>query len=102
MLGIVQGNVKDIGHGLSSDTIVEPARAPLIPGFSAVKANAIEAGALGCTISGAGPTAVAVVESKEDGRAVLAAMKEAFTNEGNLEIQYADVVKLCKTGAKTV
>ena len=102
LLGIVQGNVKDIGHGLSSDTIVEPARAPLIPGFSAVKANAIEAGALGCTISGAGPTAVAVVESKEDGRAVLAVMKEAFTNEGNLEIQYADVVKLCKTGAKTV
>ncbi|QDZ23315.1 homoserine kinase [Chloropicon primus] len=102
LLGIVQGDIQSIGHGLNSDTIIEPTRAPLIPGFSAVKGAAIDAGALGCTISGAGPTAVAVVGSKEDGRAVLSAMKEAFKSEGSLEIQYADVVKLCKEGAKTV
>ena len=102
LLGIVQGDVKGIGHGLSSDTIVEPARAPLIPGFSAVKRAAIDAGALGCTISGAGPTSVAVVGSKKEGRAVLAAMKDAFQKEGKLDIEYADVVKLCKSGAKPV
>lgn len=102
LLGIVQGDIKGIGHGLSSDTIVEPARAPLIPGFSAVKRAAVSAGAFGCTISGAGPTSVAVVASKEEGEKVAAAMKEAFQNEGKLEIEYADVVKLCNTGAKAV
>ena len=102
LLGIVQGDPESIGHGLSSDTIVEPARAPLIPGFPAVKTAALEAGALGCTISGAGPTAVAVVRKKEDGRAVLAAMKDSFMTQGGLDIQYADVVKLCKEGAKIV
>ena len=54
------------------------------------------------TISGAGPTSVAVVGSKEEGRAVLAAMKGAFQDQGNLEIQYADVVKVCNEGAKAV
>jgi len=38
------------------DVIVEPARKHLIPGFSKVKNNALNAGALGVTISGAGPS----------------------------------------------
>ena len=100
--GIVRGEPHSIGRGLNSDTIVEPTRGPLIPGFSAVKAAALEAGAFGCTISGAGPTAVAVVGGLEEGREVLKAMKDSFSKQGNLDIQYADVVKLCKTGAKCV
>ncbi|KAI5662639.1 hypothetical protein M9H77_21962 [Catharanthus roseus] len=44
---------------LSYDRIVEPKWAPLIPGMEAVKMAAIDAGAFGCTISGAGSTAVA-------------------------------------------
>ena len=36
------------------DVIVEPARKHMIPGFSKVKENALKAGALGVTISGAG------------------------------------------------
>ncbi|HMK32809.1 MAG TPA: homoserine kinase, partial [Nitrosopumilaceae archaeon] len=41
------------------DIIVEPARQHLIPGFIQVKENALQAGALGFTISGAGPSVIA-------------------------------------------
>lgn len=36
-----------IGRALDSDAIVEPVRGPLIPGFAAVKAAALEAGKTG-------------------------------------------------------
>lgn len=39
------------------DRIAEPARAPLLPGFTDAKRAALGAGALGASISGAGPTA---------------------------------------------
>jgi homoserine kinase len=41
------------------DVVIEPQRAALIPGFAAVRQGAISAGALGCSISGAGPTVFA-------------------------------------------
>jgi homoserine kinase len=44
------------------DVIIEPQRRVLIPGFDAVKAGAIDNGALGCSISGAGPTVFAWCE----------------------------------------
>ena len=44
-----------------SDQIVEPARKKMIPGFDKVKKNALDAGADACTISGAGPSAIAFV-----------------------------------------
>ncbi|KAF2316918.1 hypothetical protein GH714_042259 [Hevea brasiliensis] len=56
---VLQGDLVGQGKALSSDKIVEPKRAPLIPGMEGLKKAAIGAGAFGCTISGAGPTAVA-------------------------------------------
>ncbi|HYF69720.1 MAG TPA: homoserine kinase [Ohtaekwangia sp.] len=57
--GLVVGLMKP-DFGLISrslhDVVAEPIRAVLIPGFDAMKATAIEAGALGCGISGSGPT----------------------------------------------
>lgn len=41
------------------DVIIEPQRQVLIPGFEAVKRGALDNGALGCSISGAGPTVFA-------------------------------------------
>eukprot|EP00958_Prasinococcus_capsulatus_P005859 scaffold565_cov358-Prasinococcus_capsulatus_cf.AAC.6 len=43
-----------------------------------------EAGATGCTISGAGPTCVALCESREAGEAVAVAMEKTFKDAGNL------------------
>ena len=68
--GILTGDVPLIGSSLDSDVIIEPVRGPLIPGMMAVKAAAKAAGAYGCTISGAGPTAVAIVDSAEKGQKV--------------------------------
>jgi len=38
------------------DVVIEPQRQALIPGFQGVRRAALEAGALGCSISGAGPS----------------------------------------------
>jgi homoserine kinase len=46
------------------DVIIEPQRKVLIPGFEAVKQGAMQNGALGCSISGAGPTVFAWCEAE--------------------------------------
>jgi len=46
------------------DVIVEPVRSILIPGFEKMKKAAIKAGALGCSISGSGPSVFALSTSK--------------------------------------
>jgi len=63
------------------DVLIEPQRAQLIPGFRHAKRAAIAAGALGCSISGAGPS---VFAWSEEGRAegVREAMLLAFRSEG--------------------
>jgi len=45
------------------DVVIEPQRKRLIPGFDRVKEAAMAAGALGCSISGAGPTVFAWCEA---------------------------------------
>jgi len=75
------GDLELLGEFLTDD-IVEPARAPLIPGFLEAKTNALEAGALACTISGAGPTTFALARSRERAEVLLALLDEAFTNHG--------------------
>lgn len=64
------------------DVLVEPHRAPLVPGFRAAQAAALEAGALGCTLSGSGPALFAVAESAERGGAVGEALQRAFRQAG--------------------
>jgi homoserine kinase len=62
------------------DIIVEPARQHLIPGFSAVKKNALKAGALGVTISGAGPSVIAFATKKSDLQKIANSMKRGFAS----------------------
>ena len=100
--GILTGDAALIGKALDSDAIVEPVRGPLIPGFAAVKEAARAAGAYGCTISGAGPTAVAVVSDPEVGERVKAAMVAAFQTAGRLQVNSAAVLKLDNVGARVV
>jgi homoserine kinase len=64
------------------DRIAEPARAPLLPGFVEAKRVAMEAGALGASISGAGPTAFALVASHAVGERVAVAMRDAYARAG--------------------
>ena len=60
------------------------------------------AGAFGCTISGAGPTCVAVVDNPQLGQTVAEAMVKAFEQEGKLEVNSARVVRLDQQGARTI
>ncbi len=64
------------------DRIAEPARAPLLPGFTAAKHAALEAGALGCSISGSGPTAFAFAPDDAAGRRIAGAMQAAYGAAG--------------------
>ena len=80
--GFATGNVELIGKSMH-DSIIEPARAFLIPGYLKVKENALNAGACGVTMSGAGPAVIAVVNKKQNVAAKVAvAMKEGFKSAG--------------------
>jgi homoserine kinase len=100
--GILAGDPALVGWALGADALVEPVRGPLIPGFGAVKAAAVAAGAYGCTISGAGPTCVAVVPDERTGRAVCDAMAAAFESAGGLAVNSRTVAALDPVGARVV
>lgn len=65
-----------------ADVLVEPRRAPLIAGFAAVKAAALHAGALGTSISGAGPSVFAWCDGIDAAQRCARAMETAFAGEG--------------------
>lgn len=100
--GILCGDTSLLGRALGEEVVVEGARGPLIPGFAGVKQAAMDAGAFGCTISGAGPTVVAVVASQEEGQRVGKIMAEAFSAHGNLACNSMQVVQLDTVGARVV
>ncbi|MEX0822759.1 MAG: homoserine kinase [Balneolaceae bacterium] len=58
-----------IGRSLH-DEIIEPVRSVLIPGFTEMKQAAMKAGALGCSISGSGPSLFALSTSKKTAQEV--------------------------------
>lgn len=66
-----------IGRSLR-DHLVEPHRAALVPGFHDVQQAARDAGALGCSLSGAGPTLFAWCDGSDDAARVRDAMVSAF------------------------
>ncbi|ERN13303.1 hypothetical protein AMTR_s00041p00069440 [Amborella trichopoda] len=81
--------------------LVEPRRKGLIPGMTEVMKGAVGAGAYGCTISRAGPTAVAVTDCEERGREIGQAMVEAFLKDGKLRAS-ASVHRLDRVVAKVL
>lgn len=64
------------------DHIVEPIRSILIPGFDAVKTAAIANGALGCGISGSGPSIFSFSKGADTAQKVAAAMEEVYKKIG--------------------
>ncbi|MBW2735052.1 MAG: homoserine kinase [Deltaproteobacteria bacterium] len=65
-------------QGAIDDHIAEPRRALMIPAFFEVKAAALQAGALGCSISGAGPSIFALCATEEMAQACEEAMSGAL------------------------
>jgi len=84
LAGFISGcysNDLDMIRDSFNDVIIEPQRHTLIPGFKAVQRGAMSAGALGCSISGAGPAVFAWSEIQY-AEAVRGAMVAAFTLHG--------------------
>lgn len=59
VVGLMEGNPQLIGRCLE-DVIVEPIRSTLIPGLAFIKKAALDGLALGCSISGSGPSLFAL------------------------------------------
>ncbi len=99
--GLLTSDYELIGRSLV-DVIAEPKRALLIPGFYAVKNAALEAGALGCSIAGSGPSIFAFSSSPETAAKVGEAMQNAFLNiRENLQSDIW-ISPVCKEGAKVI
>ena len=81
LTGLQRGDAGLIRDGLH-DLLVEPRRAPLIPGFAAVKAAALDMRALGASISGSGPSVFAWFASRSDADAAAPTMRAAFVDAG--------------------
>ncbi len=81
LVGLFTGDLRSLRAGLK-DVLVEPRRAHLIPGFAAVKRAALDAGALGSSISGAGPSVFAWFENRSAAEAATRAMQGAFSDVG--------------------
>lgn len=79
--GCYTNDLELIGRSLR-DEIAEPHREALIPGFRAAKDAAMEAGALGCSISGAGPSVFAWCAGEPRAEEVRSALSDAFSREG--------------------
>lgn len=81
LAGCAAGDRELIGRSLA-DVLVEPYRRRLVPGFDAVKRAALAAGALGCSLSGAGPSLFAWGADEATAEEVCDRMIDAFAAEG--------------------
>jgi homoserine kinase len=78
---LYEGDLDLLSRSLQ-DVVAEPRRGLLIPGFARVKEAALEGGALGCSISGSGPSVFSLCRSMESARSVGTAMRNGFAQVG--------------------
>jgi homoserine kinase len=82
--GLFRADWEIIGRAVE-DRVAEPLRAQAVPGFAAVKAAALDTGALAASLSGSGPSLFALCRGRERAEAVGEAMVQAFWASGGLE-----------------
>ncbi len=102
LAGFISGcytNDLDMIRASLEDVVIERQRQAMIPGFAEVRQAALAAGALGCSISGAGPTVFALVPG-EVGEAVRSAMRAAFARHATGVDDW--LIDLGSTGARIV
>lgn len=75
--GFYRSDYELIGRSMQ-DVIVEPVRSQLIPGYYELKETALQEGALNCSISGSGPSVMALCKGEEKARAVCNAMEASY------------------------
>jgi homoserine kinase len=77
--GLFLNDLPLIGRSMD-DYVAEPKRAHLVPAFATVKQAALASGALGCSLSGSGPSMFALCASLERAELVGTAMQGALEN----------------------
>ncbi|MBV7268092.1 homoserine kinase [Winogradskyella luteola] len=86
-------NVGSLVHGLHTsnydlikdslnDVVIEPHRKQLIPHFDNIKSHAMEAGALGCAISGSGPSIFVLSKGEVVAKTVEQALRNVYSETG--------------------
>ncbi len=65
VVGMMKNDIRLIGESMAN-RVIEEIRSNLIKGYKEVKQSAIQAGAAGVTISGSGPTLIAVCRMDEE------------------------------------
>lgn len=81
----LQSGDSDLIASALVDHIAEPVRAPLIPGYDAVKNAALRAGALGFSISGSGPSVFAIATTIDSAKHVENAIQQAFKQHASVD-----------------
>lgn len=97
---LYQGDLELLGRALD-DRLVEPVRAALIPGYPEAKQAAVEAGALGCSISGSGPSVFAFAAAEDEAARVARAMRDAFRRAARLDSD-AWIGPISREGARVI
>lgn len=76
------GDWQTVGQCIMTDRLVEPVRATLVPCYEAIRRAALQAGALGCALTGSGPAMFALTEDANACPAVMEAMRDACRRLG--------------------
>lgn len=82
--GLLQNDADLISRSMV-DVIIEPIRSILIPNYKEVRAAADKAGALGCSISGSGPSVFALCGSVDTARKTAEMINEVYSK---LDLNY--------------
>lgn len=93
--GLITGDAELISRSMT-DLVAEPVRAPLIPYYYDLKQAAADTGAIGCNISGSGPSVFALSQNKETAGNIEKNMCKVLDNAG---IKYQTYIsKINNTG----
>jgi len=81
MVALIKGDYELMKRSMS-DLLAEPYRMQLIPGFDTVKNAAMATGAIGCGISGSGPSVFALCKGESTARLVAKVIQYEFLKIG--------------------
>jgi homoserine kinase len=91
MVGLLKCDYELLGRSIH-DLLAEPKRTQLIPGFETARRSALEAGAIGCGISGSGPSMFALCKGKASAVTVAEAISGSFSGEGLMTDTFVSIL----------
>ena len=87
-------------RGALEDVLVEPRRAPLVPGFAAAKRAALDAGAIGASLSGAGPSLFAWFEDRASAERAAPLVQAGFASPSDFQSSVGAVERAFRPGLR--